>query len=173
MQANKHILLIIFGLEERPRLLVFLVNSCPFHLEWIPHYFCTFSCYLPIFVFKQHLFGEDVLSTWLLPIRQLFSIDGFVTCFLYSHSRDYFLVIAVNLESLKYFKKIYNVDIIGGLLFLEKKTMSLKMTQQEKPWILGGWASPGMGWSSQWIEYIFLREYIEQSERKGRWSAGF
>lgn len=54
-----------------------------------------------------------------------------------------------------------------------EKTMNLKITQEKKPWILGGWASPGMGWSSQWIEYIFLREYIEQSERKGRWSAGF
>ena len=34
---------------------------------------------------------------------------------------DYSLVIAVNLESLKCFKKIYNVDIIGGLLVLLKK----------------------------------------------------
>lgn len=95
-------------------------------------------------------------------------------CSIYhSYSTDYSLVITVNLESLKCFKKIYNVDMIGGLLALGKKTMNLKITQEKKPWILGGWASPGMGWSSQWIEYIFLREYIEQSERKGRWSAGF
>lgn len=30
------------------------------------------------------------------------------------------LVISVKLESLKYFMKTYNVDIIGGLLALEK-----------------------------------------------------
>ena len=51
--------------------------------------------------------------------------------------------------------------------------MNLKITQQEKPWILGGWASPGMGWSSQWSKYIFLREYTEWLERKGRWYAEF
>ena len=68
-------------------------------------------------MFKQRLFGEDVLSTSLLPIR--FSVVGFVTCSIdHSYSMDYSLVIAVNLESLKCFKKIYNVDIIGGLLVL-------------------------------------------------------
>ena len=33
MHANKYILFIIFGLKERPGILVFPVYSYPFHLE--------------------------------------------------------------------------------------------------------------------------------------------
>ena len=128
---------------------------------------------LHVFLLPTHLCAQTAPLWWrcslhLAPPNKMV-IPYWWLCYFFhlpQLQHGYSLVITVNLKSLKCFKKVYNDDIIGGLLALQKNNELENYTTE-------GWASPGMGWSSQWSKYIFLREYIELLERKGRWSAKF